>query len=209
MLRPLAFVAQKDVNTHNRNHEFMMGDSLLISHVHEAGLQEKEVYLPEGNWYYYFDDRHFEGKQLINIETPIDEMPLFVKAGAVVTHYPPMQYVGEKEFEEMILHVYYGEGVTHSILYEDAGDHYGYKNGQYNLVRFKQSSEKKLFRLKKKFVGRYEASYRHHHVFIHGIPFTAKEFIIDGVSHPLKAADVKNGVIELLLERKFEEIIIK
>ncbi|UYQ94779.1 glycoside hydrolase family 31 protein [Chitinophaga horti] len=209
MLRPLAFVSQKDPNTHDRNHEFMMGDSLLISHVHEAGLKQKEVYLPEGNWYYYFNDKHFEGKQLITIDTPLEEMPLFVKAGAVVTHYPPMQYVGEKEFEEMILHVYFGEEVTHSILYEDAGDHYGYKNGQYNLVRFKQGSDKKQFRLKKKFVGRYNASYRNHHVFVHGLPFTPKEYVLDGVSHALKATDVKNGVVELVLERKFEELVIR
>jgi alpha-glucosidase len=209
MMRPLAFVAQNDPNTHDLNHEWMLGDSLLISHVSEAGMTSKSVYLPEGDWYYYFNDERFTGGQAVTIPTPLAEMPLFVKAGSVVAQYPDMQYVGQKKIMEMILQVYHGEGTEHSILYEDAGDHYAYKTGQYNLVRFKQTSDTQQFRLKKKFVGRYEADYSHHRVRVHGLPFAPKEYVLDGAAHPLLPEHFADKVIELKLVREFEELILR
>ncbi|WP_126243298.1 glycoside hydrolase family 31 protein [Chitinophaga rhizosphaerae] len=209
MLRPLAFVAQNDAHTHDLNHEFMLGDSILISHVSEPGMQEKPVYLPEGTWYYYFNDQRHTGGQTVTVPTPISEMPIFVKGGAVVPQYPDMEWVGQRKVEEMILQVYYGEGITHSILYEDAGDHYAYKTGQYNLVRFKQVSEEKQFRLKKKFVGKFEADYTHHRLRIHGLPFRPTTCVVDGLVMDIPQDVLQAPVIEIRLARNFEEIILK
>jgi alpha-glucosidase len=210
MLRPIAFVDQHDPETLNRTHEFMMGDSLLISHVSEPGMKEKEVYLPEGQWYYYFNDTVYEGKQLIKIATPLDEMPLFVKAGAVVPNYDKIQYVEQRDLsEEMILHVYYSDKVTSSSLYEDAGDHYGYKNGLYNDIRFKQTSDKQQFTMKKKFFGQYEAAYKRHCVNVHGLPFTAKEYTVDGKTTKLTPGQIVNGVVKIVVERNFKTLTVQ
>jgi alpha-glucosidase len=209
MLRPLAFVAQQDPQTYNRSHEFMLGDALLISHVDAPGVKEKEVYLPAGRWYYFFNDKAYEGGQLIKIATPLDEMPLFVKAGSVVPNYPNIQYVGEKQIDEMILNVYYSDQPTGSTLYEDAGDHYGYKNGQSNTIRFKQVSDKQQFRLKKKFFGQYQAPYKKHRVLVHGLPFTPTEYVVDGKVYKLNPRNFAVGVVKVVLERKFEELIIR
>ncbi|HEY8920751.1 MAG TPA: glycoside hydrolase family 31 protein [Chitinophaga sp.] len=209
MLRPLAFVAQNDEHTYNRSHEFMLGDALLISHVEAPGMKEKEIYLPAGQWYYFFNDKLYEGGQTITIATPLEEMPLFIKAGAVVPNYPNIQYVDEKLIDEMILNVYYSEQPTRSTLYEDAGDHYGYKNGQSNTISFKQVSDKQQFRLKKKFFGQYEAGYKKHRVLIHGLPFKATEYVVDGKVFKLNARNFAVGVVKVALERKFEELIIR
>jgi alpha-glucosidase len=209
MLRPLAFVAQQDKQTWDRSHEFMMGDSLLISHVSAAGMKEKEVYLPDGNWYYYFNDQVYRGGQAIKIATPLDEMPLFVKAGAVVPNYQQIEYVEQRDAEEMILQAYYSDQTVSSVLYEDAGDHYGYKNGQFNEIRFKQFSTKQQFQLKKKFFGHYEAAYRKHTIFIHGLPFKAKEFVLDGKAMRLTPANFVGNVVKLTVDRKFELLVIR
>ncbi len=209
MLRPLAFVAQQDAQTYNRSHEFMLGDALLISHVDTPGSTEKEVYLPAGQWYYFFNDTLFEGGQVVKIPTPLEEMPLFVKAGAVVPNYPSIQYVDEKQIDEMILNVYYSEQSISSMLYEDAGDHYGYKNGQYNIINFKQVSDKQQFRLKKKFSGQYQASYKKHRVLVHGLPFKPTEYVVDGKSYKLNNRNFAVGVLKVSVERNFEELIIR
>ncbi len=209
MLRPLAFVAQQDKETYNRSHEFMLGDALLISHVDAPGVKEKEIYLPAGRWYYFFNDKAYEGGQLVRIATPLEEMPLFVKAGSVVPNYPAIQYVGEKQIDEMILNVYYCDQPTSSTLYEDAGDHYGYKNGQSNTIRFKQVSDKQQFRLKKKFFGQFEAGYKKHRVLIHGLPFQPTEYIVDGKAYKLNPRNFAVGVVKVVLERKFEELIVR
>ncbi|SFD50305.1 alpha-glucosidase [Chitinophaga sp. CF118] len=210
MLRPLSFVAQNDEKALDRSHEFMMGDSLLVAHVSEPGMKEKEIYLPEGKWYYYFNDTVYIGAQLVKIATPLEEMPLFVKAGAVIPNYDKIQYVEQRDLsEEMILHVYYSDQVTSSSLYEDAGDHYGYKNGLYNDIRFKQTSDKQHFELRKKFFGQYKAAYKRHSVQVHGLPFKAKEYVVDGKSFKLTNSNFVNNVVKIVVERNFELLIIK
>ncbi|RBL94084.1 glycoside hydrolase family 31 protein [Chitinophaga flava] len=209
MLRPLAFVAQHDPATHNCSHEFMLGDALLISHVSEEGMKEKNVYLPEGKWYYFWNDKVYTGRQNITVPTPLEEMPLFVKAGAVVPRYPEMQYTHETPVTEMLLHVYYGEGVVKSVLYEDAGDHYGYKNGQYNVINFKQVSTADQFVLKKKYYVNYEVSYTHHRIFLHGLPFQAATVTVDGTVISLNSDNyLSDGSISFIADRGFEQIVI-
>lgn len=209
MLRPLAFITQNDPETLHRNHEFMLGDHLLISHVSEAGMKEKEVYLPEGNWYFYWDDEKYHGGEPVKVATPLDQIPLFVKAGAVIPNYPKMEYVGEKTVEEMILNVYYNDEVVHSILYEDAGDNYGYRNEQYNVIRFKVTGDLQHIRFKKKFIGQYGTAYRKHRIIFHGLPFDATEYVIDGKVHKLGVRNFAVGTVKIVVDRAFEEIIIR
>lgn len=209
MLRPLAFIAQEDPNTHDRTQEFMLGDHLLISPVTESGVTAKEVYLPDGRWYYYWNDAKYKGGQLVIIPTPLKEVPLFIKAGAVIPKFPKMEYVGQKKVDEMSLHVYYDDQVTHSILYEDAGDNYGYLDEQYNTIRFKLIADKRQVRLKKKYIGHYDSSYQKYRVIFHGVPFRATEYIVDGKPHKLTARNYAVGTVKITVDRAFEEIVLQ
>jgi alpha-glucosidase len=209
MLRPLSFVAQDDPNTYQRNSEFMLGDHLLISHVSEAGMTEKKVYLPRGEWYYYWNDKKYTGGGEIAVPTPLDELPFFIQAGAVIPKYPHLEYVGEKRILEMTLHVYYSNKTVHSVLYEDAGDNYGYLDGQYNIIRFKQIGEDNQLRLKKKYIGNYETDYQKFRIIFHGIPFQATECVIDGQVHRLGVRNFAVGTVKIVANRAFEEVIIR
>jgi alpha-glucosidase len=202
-------VAQDDPNAYPREMEFMCGDHLLISHVSQPGMTEKKVYLPKGVWFNYWNDTTFSGGQEVTVATPLKEIPLFVKAGAVIPKYPRMQYVGEKPITEMSLHVYYSEEVTRSVLYEDAGDNYGYLDGQYNVIRFKQISDRRQVRLKKKYVGNFQIGYQRYRVIFHGIPFRPTEYVIDGRVYRLNAKNFAIGTVKVLADRQFEEIIIR
>jgi alpha-glucosidase len=209
MIRPLCFVAQDDPETYHRDSEFMLGDHLLISHVSEAGMKEKKVYLPQGKWYYYWDDKLLEGAREVTVPTPLSELPLFVKAGAVIPKYPHMEYVGQKRIVEMTLHVYYSDQITHSILYEDAGDNYGYLEGEYNTIRFKQVSGPTEVRLKKKYIGNFQSDYLRYRVIFHGVPFTATEYVVDGKVHRLGARNFAVGTVKIVVDRVSEEIVIR
>jgi alpha-glucosidase len=50
-----------------------------------------------------------------------------LKSGAIIPKYPVQQYVGELEFDELTLDLYYKEGKEKSVVYEDAQDGYDYK----------------------------------------------------------------------------------
>ncbi|MBV7531553.1 glycoside hydrolase family 31 protein [Chitinophaga sp. sic0106] len=209
MIRPLAFVAQHEADTYNCSHEFMFGDSLLISFVNEAGMQEKDLYLPKGQWYSYWDKTQLTGGQHHTVATPLESMPLFVKAGAVIPFYPEMQYTNEKQVDEMILEAYYGNTVVKSVLYEDAGDHYGYKNGQFNVIRFKQASDDTQFWLKKQYYVNYTSTYSRFRVKVYGIPFTPATVLVDGKPLDAGSYTVGDNIIELVADKGFEEIVIK
>lgn len=209
MIRPLCFVAQDDPETHHRDSEFMLGDHLLISHVSEPGMTEKSVYLPKGDWYYYWNDTPYSGGQAVTVPTPLTEIPLFVKAGAVIPKYPHMEYVGEKRIVEMTLHVYYSDQISHSALYEDAGDNYGYLEGQYNVIRFKQLSQPGEVKLKKKYICNFQTDYLRYRIIFHGVPFEATEYVVDGKVHRLGARNFAVGTVKIVVDRVFEEVIIR
>lgn len=208
MLRPLCFVAQNDPEAWHRNDEFLFGDHILVSGVAHPGQKEKKVYLPAGKWYAFWTDKRFEGAKEITVPTPLDEIPLFVRAGAVIPNYPVMQYVGEKKIDEMLLQVYFGsEEKVVSTLYEDAGDQYGYREGDFNTIHFKTYVKDGNFVLKKKYFGRYDAGYRQYKITVHGITSEVKSLTINGQPQDISGY-LPGAPLVFHADRSFEEIII-
>lgn len=122
---------------------YMFGRSLLVSPVTEPMYYEgadtplsdvpktKEVYLPAGaDWYDFWTDKRFEGGQTVTIDTPIDSMPLFVRAGSILPMTQEMQYADEIPDAPYEITVYPGCNGSFTV-YEDSGDSYDYENGAY------------------------------------------------------------------------------
>jgi alpha-D-xyloside xylohydrolase len=67
---------------------------LLVAPIY-IDSQNKDIYLPEGKWRYFFNDKEvFEGKQKINKDFPLDEFPVFVKEGAIIPMNIERDYSG-------------------------------------------------------------------------------------------------------------------
>ena len=95
-----------------------------------------EVYLPRSKgWYDFWRGNRFEGGQTIEAPAPIDEMPLFVKAGSIVPMGPYLQYAMEKPADPLEIRIYTGAG-GNFLLYEDEGDNYNYEKGVYATIAF-------------------------------------------------------------------------
>ncbi|HSZ24388.1 MAG TPA: glycoside hydrolase family 31 protein [Cytophagaceae bacterium] len=207
-LRPLTFLDQMDTETHFRQDEFGVGDHLLVCPIMHEEVDGRWLYLPEGNWYYYWNDEYVEGSNEVWAEAPIHIIPIYVKAGSVIPMHPLMQYVGEFPVEELTLHVYYEEGkLIESTLYEDAGDGYAYKEGEYNQKNFKTEGSIEDFSIRQSFLHHgYKPTYKTNNILIHGLPFVAKECYVDGIHIPI----VKKGKVwELKVPENFEELYIK
>src|SRR5699024_8427285 len=127
---------QEDAEAYNRQEEFFMGDHLMICPIAQPQVEGRWLYLPEGAWYHYWDDKPYTNAGETWIEAKLDQIPIFVRAGAVIPNYPVQQFVGEKNIEVLTLHVYFGTAATKSVLYEDAGDGYDYKEGKCNVKTF-------------------------------------------------------------------------
>ena len=208
MIRPLCYMDQYDVHTHNRMDEFGFGDHLLVCPVLEQYADKRSVYLPKGTWFYQWDDTVYQGGKEITAKAPIDKMPIFIKAGAVIPNYPKMQYVGEFEISELTLHVYFSHDITESELYEDAGDNYGYKHGKYSVTKFMVNGSRNNLVFRQSISGDYSTSYSHYKIIFHGLPFNCSGYMIDGRFHKLSKKNFAVGVVKIRVDKNFDEIIL-
>ena len=134
VMRPLALHYENDTRAERCNNQFLVGKSLMCAPVIEQGALDRSVYLPKGEWYDVNTGKKIKGGKSIVANAPIDTLPLYAKAGAVLPNYEPMQYIGEKPLDTLILRVFKGEGTyTH---YQDNGEDFAYRDGGYNKYEF-------------------------------------------------------------------------
>ena len=93
-------------------------------------------YLPKGTlWYDFWTGKSYRGGQTVSLQTSLDRVPMFVRAGSILPLGPEMQYTGEKPWDNLELRLYPGADGTFT-LYEDEGDTYRYEQGVYTTIRF-------------------------------------------------------------------------
>jgi Alpha-glucosidases, family 31 of glycosyl hydrolases len=80
MLRPLAYAFPDDKAVRDIDHEFLLGESLLIAPVLEENAQRRLVYLPHGVWYGLFTGKMQQGSQTVEA-TCSDRIPVYLRAG--------------------------------------------------------------------------------------------------------------------------------
>lgn len=206
MLRSLILIAQDDEEAAKREDEFMLGDYILIKPVSEADAETSKVYLPEGQWYNYWTNQLFEGKQEIEVTTPLEQIPIFIKAGAIIPRQPKMQYTDEFEFDQLTLDIYLATGENNSEIYEDAGDGYEYRKGEYALRRITSKNSASTHQIIQHVDGDYDSCYSTYRAVFHG--FTKPALVmIDGHNYTDKIAETETGFI-LEIPKNFKEMII-
>ncbi len=95
----------KDRNCINIDDQWMFGESFLVAPV----LSEKnsrEVYFPEGGWYDYWTNEYIEGGRFVQVEAPLDVLPLYVKAGSIVPMGPVVSHITSEKDENLTIRVY-------------------------------------------------------------------------------------------------------
>ncbi|MGX8694972.1 MAG: TIM-barrel domain-containing protein [Prevotella sp.] len=93
-------------------------------------------YLPKGTtWYDFWTGKAYKGGQNVTLETQLDRVPMFLRAGSILPLGPEMQYVGEKAWDNLEVRLYPGADGSF-VLYEDEGDNYNYEKGVYSTITF-------------------------------------------------------------------------
>ncbi|HXN25330.1 MAG TPA: TIM-barrel domain-containing protein [Candidatus Dormibacteraeota bacterium] len=81
--RALVMDHPDDTRTWAVDDQFMMGDALLVAPV-ISGKSQRTIYLPVGEWFDYWNGKRYSGKQVVNVSVPLEQIPLFVKAGTLL-----------------------------------------------------------------------------------------------------------------------------
>jgi alpha-glucosidase len=119
ILRPLLYEYPNDPKTYHLHDQVLLGSHLMAAPVYRPGVEYRAVYLPEGTWYDWWTGEKYSGNQHILAHAPLERMPMYVKAGAIIPMQPVMQYVDEHPIEQLRLRIYPGMGEF--SLYEDDG----------------------------------------------------------------------------------------
>jgi len=136
LFRPLLLNYQDDPSTYNLDDQFMVGDDLLVAPILKPDVTRRLVYLPEGSWYDYWTDKKYTGGTMINVDAPLDVVPMFVRAGAMISVGPSLNYVGERTQEPITFNIYPNEkGEATGTLYEDDGLSPAYKSGAFRRTK--------------------------------------------------------------------------
>jgi alpha-glucosidase len=130
MMRALVLDHQDDANVYNITDQYMLGNELMICPVTTKGAQTRVVYLPKGDWYDFHTGKKLNGGQWLNVVTPLDVLPMFVRGGSIIPRQPAMMYTDEKAVDLLTLDIFPGD-VGYFALYEDDGKSLSYINGDY------------------------------------------------------------------------------
>jgi alpha-glucosidase len=204
VLKHLAFADGTDPRLWEQERDFLFGEHILVSPVVQPRVQRQGIYLPRGNWYYFWTGQLSNGEVFVNVMP--DQIPFFVREGAVLPVYPARQHTAEP-VDELTLYAYYKNGLETSHLYEDDGEGFGYKSGNFSLKIFETEGKDKSFTLRQRKEGDFEPAYKRIKIYLVGFPLFVKKCLVDGSEIPIKEIRLRDrSLYTLNLPPVFEKI---
>ncbi|MDP4185679.1 MAG: glycoside hydrolase family 31 protein [Bacteroidota bacterium] len=145
--------------------QYLFGPSILVAPV--AGKQQiAKVYLPEGEWYDLYDGKHYDGKQEIFAECPLNRLPVYIKGSSII----PMKALAQTTAvtgDTLYLHIYAGKKASSFDLYEDDGTTFKYQQNQFSRRTIVYNPAQKNITLGKA-LGEFTSPYKTVRVVLHG-----------------------------------------
>ena len=141
IVRPLVYEYPVDKHVRNISDEYMLGSFVLVAPVIAPGKEAREVYLPDGDWYDYYTGEKYSGGRYILADAPLDKVPVFIKAGAIIPVADGEIRSTEDITEDKIsILTYSGKGSF--VHYQDDNETFAYRDGAYNAVEYTLDGDK-------------------------------------------------------------------
>ena len=153
MMRPLVMDFRPDTNVFDIPDQFLFGPALMACPVTGAGETNRSIYLPPGRaWYDFWTGKKLTEGQTITAASPIETMPLYVRAGSIIPYGPDIEYAAQGS-DPIELRVYRGAD-SHFTLYEDENDNYNYEKRMYATIPFDWNETKQTLTIGKR-IGKF------------------------------------------------------
>lgn len=134
ILRPLMYHFCDDLQTFTIYDQVLLGASLMAAPIYRPGIEHRAVYLPAGTWYDWWTGEAYQGPTHIIAYAPLERMPIYVRAGAIIPMQPIMQYIDQRPLDQLTLRIWSGTGEY--TLYEDDGRSFKYKSGAWATTTY-------------------------------------------------------------------------
>ncbi|MBO5725693.1 MAG: glycoside hydrolase family 31 protein, partial [Clostridia bacterium] len=146
---PLFFYDMKDANTYPADYQYGYGPAFMIAPIYEkAGNEERtaarEIYLPDGEWIDFNTKEVLKGGQHITYTAKIDELPLFIKKGAIIPQATEVARIAKMDFNRLTVEIYPDATATSFDWYNDEGNNFDYQKDINNIVTFSTVNDGKI-----------------------------------------------------------------
>ena len=135
LMRPLFLEYPQAPEFYGDDRDFLFGRDLFVAPASTEMLDAEDVTLPPGDWYDLWSGARHAHDEKIQLHPRLDELPLYVRAGAIVPMQSVVQNTGETPDGPLQLHIYPGEDCRGS-LYQDDGHSFAYQKGEILRINY-------------------------------------------------------------------------
>ena len=139
-MRPVFLEYPQASHFYGDNRDFLFGRDFFVAPVTTDMVDAEEISLPPGEWYDFWTNAKLSSKEKFTLHPRLDEMPLYVRAGAIVPMQPVVQSTEEKPAGPLQLRVYLpnstSSGDCRGTLYQDDGHTFAYQKGEILRVNY-------------------------------------------------------------------------
>lgn len=139
LVRPLNYYNSDDTSLDGISDEYLWGGDILVAPVVTQGATEREITFPAGSWLDINNPANiYEGAQTITYPAPLEVLPMFVRAGAIIPRAGyTMNNVGDYRTDNYTIRYYPTEGESEGYIFEDdLTTPSTLAEGRYSLLRF-------------------------------------------------------------------------
>lgn len=140
LARPVNFHSEGGTVDANETDEYLWGSEVLVAPVFKKGARSRKVYFPAGDTWINWNkpSQTFAGGTTATVAAPLEEMPMFVKAGSFIPQYMrPIENVSQ--YDPMFLTVKYfpsKESSSFTMFDDNRLSPTSLSDGQYQLTTF-------------------------------------------------------------------------
>jgi alpha-glucosidase len=173
-------------------HQFLFGSSIMVVPVTSAE-KIKKMYLPKGDWYNIYTDEKIAGEKEWSAEVPTHQLPVYIKASAIIPMQALVQSTKEKATDTLSIHIYKGVDKNNFVYYEDAGDGFAYQKGKYfqRNIEYNPAQKQIVFSKAK---GDYTSGYKKIQLVLHGFDDATVAARLNGTAIP----NLQNAHLKIL-----------
>ena len=140
LMRPVFLEYPQASEFYGDNRDFLFGRDFFVAPVTTDMVDAEEISLPPGEWYDFWTNTKLSNTRVLTLHPRLDEMPLYVRAGAIVPMQPLVQSTEEKPDGPLQLRVYLpssaANGDCRGTLYQDDGHTFAYQKGEILRVNY-------------------------------------------------------------------------
>ncbi len=163
------------------HNQFLLGPYFLVAPV-ESDKNFVKVYFPDGEWYSLYNGHKYSGNSEVILECPLNKLPVFVKAGAIIPMQPAKSNT-KQITDTLLLHVYSGRSSSFTF-YEDDGSTFSYQDGEYSRKQISYYADKREVVLSAT-EGNFISHSKKLKVIFHGLDRYTNNINVNGSDKPL------------------------